>query len=102
MFFKGELSPSLPNEVAQIINTGMEFPPRSCLITFDDGWKDNYTYAYPVLKRHHIPALIFLTTDFIGTSRAFWHEQLGDLLSKVRGGIDLGLLDRLVMEYPLM
>lgn len=37
------------------------------VITFDDGYRDNYLYVYPILKRYNIPAVIFLTTDYIGT-----------------------------------
>jgi peptidoglycan/xylan/chitin deacetylase (PgdA/CDA1 family) len=49
---------------------------RYCVVTFDDGWLDNYVYALPVLTRHALPATVFLPTTFIGTNRWFWPEQI--------------------------
>ncbi|MCW9014626.1 MAG: polysaccharide deacetylase family protein [Gammaproteobacteria bacterium] len=47
-----------------------------CLITFDDGWVDNYIYALPVIKKHDLPATIFLPADYIDTHELFWQEKL--------------------------
>lgn len=41
------------------------FPDKLAVITFDDGYEDNYEYAFPVLKNFGIKASIFLTTGFI-------------------------------------
>lgn len=51
------------------------------MVTFDDGWRDNYDHAYPILKNHNIPALIFLTSGYIGTRRLFWQERLLKVLA---------------------
>ncbi len=41
-------------------------PKKSVLLTFDDGLKDNYTYAVPLLRQLQIPAVFFIPTNFIG------------------------------------
>lgn len=69
------------DEFLQHMDCGMAFPRKSCLITFDDGWVDNYQTAYPILREHGVPAAIFLPFDYIGTERLFWQEELSMRLS---------------------
>jgi peptidoglycan/xylan/chitin deacetylase (PgdA/CDA1 family) len=52
------------------------------MITFDDGWSDNYTYALPILRRYGVPAIIFISTDNIDRKRLFWSEEIGMLIQK--------------------
>ncbi len=44
---------------------GRAVPAKSVLITFDDGYLDNWVYAYPLLKKHGYTALVFLVTSWI-------------------------------------
>jgi peptidoglycan/xylan/chitin deacetylase (PgdA/CDA1 family) len=61
-----------------------EHGERYCALTFDDGWLDNYRYAYPLLRACHAPATIFLPTDLIGTDTWLWSDRLGYLLERDR------------------
>ncbi|RJQ18388.1 MAG: polysaccharide deacetylase family protein [Nitrospiraceae bacterium] len=45
-------------------------------ITFDDGWKDNYTNAFRIIKNHDFPAAIFVATDFIGKDYGLTEDEI--------------------------
>lgn len=45
---------------------GRELPRRTVMLTFDDGYLDNYVHAYPTLRRHSLHAVVFAVTDWIG------------------------------------
>jgi peptidoglycan/xylan/chitin deacetylase (PgdA/CDA1 family) len=47
-----------------------------CLLTFDDGWRDNYTTAYPCLSKRKMAAVIFLVTGWVDKEGGFWVEKL--------------------------
>lgn len=57
------------------IQTG-DMPENAVAVTFDDGYRDNYLNAFPVLKRHSIPATIFLATGVIGSGILLWHDRI--------------------------
>jgi len=54
-------------------------------INLDDGYMDNYLYAYPILRKYSIPATIFLTTDFIGKDHLFWWDRVFNIVSSNNG-----------------
>ena len=55
---------------------GAEYRRPACLLTFDDGWCDNFTTAFPHLEKDRTPAVVFLITGLIGTPEVFWVERL--------------------------
>lgn len=77
---------------AQLSSHG--FGRRACLVTFDDGWHDNFQHAFPVLQQQNIPAVFFITTAYIGTTTTFWQERLTRLLylASLSSGFGEGVL----------
>jgi len=69
------------DELVDLLKTGKDFSRPYAVITIDDGFKDNYDFAYPILKQLDIPASIYLTTGFIGTNRAPWIDEIAYALN---------------------
>lgn len=57
-----------------------DLPDNPIIITIDDGYLDNYVFAYPVLKKYSVPATIFLTTDFLSKKSWLWSNKLEYIL----------------------
>lgn len=54
------------------------------LITFDDGFRNNYRYALPILKKYGLQGCFFITTHLINSREFLWTEQVTRLLEKTR------------------
>ena len=60
---------------------------RFICVTFDDGYRDNYTLAYPILKRLGVPFTVYVTTGFIDNRIPMWWypgEQLGITIDELK------------------
>ena len=64
------------DEVVDHLRSGKRFSKPSIAITFDDGYLDNYALAYPVLEKYRVPAMIYITTGVMGTSKGTWPDQI--------------------------
>jgi peptidoglycan/xylan/chitin deacetylase (PgdA/CDA1 family) len=69
-------SPVPMSEAASAITAGHSLPPNAVMLTVDDGYRDFYVTAWPVLRRHGIPATVYLMTDFIDGRTWPWWDQL--------------------------
>ena len=63
-------------EVVRLLKFGGRPEDPFHLITFDDGYEDNYTYAYPILKELGIPFVIYVSVDLINDHQPIWNYPL--------------------------
>ena len=68
------------DEMMDALENGTPLPEKPVIITFDDGYADNYEYAYPILKKYGFKATIFLIYDFTNTYPNYltW-EQINEM-----------------------
>ena len=70
------------NQVVSYLATGKKLPPWPVVLTFDDGYRSNYSLAYPILKEFGVPATIFLATDFIESNEWLWTDRVEYAIDK--------------------
>lgn len=73
------------SRVVSAVTAGAALPANMCVVTFDDGWRDVYRYAFPVLKALTIPATVFLTTGYAGGTAWAWQERTRFMMAQVFG-----------------
>jgi len=61
------------NDVVDYIEKGKKLPERPIVITFDDGYEDNYLYAEPILRKYGFKAIIFVVVNGVGATN-FWDQ----------------------------
>ncbi|MDP9040154.1 MAG: polysaccharide deacetylase family protein [Acidobacteriota bacterium] len=81
-------------EEAKEIVQGRATPrDAAVLLTFDDGYRDNFEEAFPVLQRHGVSATFFLPTAFVGTGRLPWWDVIAYLIKNAKP-------ERIALTYP--
>ncbi|MGB7601055.1 MAG: polysaccharide deacetylase family protein [Candidatus Sulfotelmatobacter sp.] len=71
-----EFHPISLDEAIKLIRGGDELPRRSVVVTFDDGYADNYEVAMPALNQAGVPATFYVTVDCVENKRLPWPSRL--------------------------
>jgi peptidoglycan/xylan/chitin deacetylase (PgdA/CDA1 family) len=81
------------DEVVGLLSGAERLTEPRILITFDDGYMDNFQLAYPILRRHGVQGVFFLPTGFAGTGRIPWWDEIAYIVKHSRR-------TRFRLEYP--
>jgi peptidoglycan/xylan/chitin deacetylase (PgdA/CDA1 family) len=74
------------SELVKHLESGADLPHNVVVITFDDGYYDFYSNAYPVLKRYGVLCTLFLVTGFLSTGDAKWDDKLAYIINSAQSG----------------
>lgn len=77
-------------------------PKGKVLLTFDDGYKDNFDYAKKILEKHGVGAVFFITTGFLGKKYS-WYDKLEEifLTGKLKKNFSLEIDEKTTLEIEL-
>lgn len=64
------------SDAVEMLQGRRAMQPYSMVLTFDDGYRNNLTYALPILRRYRAPAAFFVPTGFLDDPRPFWFDRL--------------------------
>lgn len=88
----------LLSDLVKYVRFGKPLPPNPVLITFDDGYRDNYTAMYPLLEKYGMKANIFLVPAFLAHEEGLAPKigsneylQLQDIYNMDRSLVEFGL-----------
>ena len=76
------------SQLGKVLNGEMQMPKNPILLTFDDGHRDFYTDAFPILEKYNVPATEFIITGFLGGSDFMDPDQVAQIAKS--GLIEIG------------
>lgn len=87
-------------EAVYLLRGNKRIPANAVVVTFDDGYEDNYSIAFPILAGYKIPAAIFLNVGAVERSELIWYDRLVEAFRSTRcRRVDLGFIG--MGEYRL-
>lgn len=84
---------TLEEALAFIDGAGNAKRSARVLITFDDGYRDNYEIAFPILRSHGVQGVFFLTTEMVGSCAVPWWDKIAWLMKTAR-------VRKFTLRYP--
>ncbi|MGB0936498.1 MAG: polysaccharide deacetylase family protein [Colwellia sp.] len=79
-FYKQNFDVISTNDLIKINQKNQPLTKKYALLTFDDGYIDNYNLAYPLLKEYQLPATFYIATDFIDTEVLPWWDEVAFII----------------------
>ncbi len=70
-------------------------------ITFDDGYENNYKFAYPILKKYKIPATIFIVSENIDSNEPIWYDVIDVLKEHISNTENRESINKILTKYNL-
>jgi len=85
-YLKRRVSVVSLEETLAFVNGSIKEKTRRCrvLITFDDGYLDNYEIAFPILQSHEVQGVFFLATSMVGSRHVPWWDHIAYLVRTTR------------------
>lgn len=95
--------------LVQAINEGANLPPRPIILTFDDGHLNNYTTAYPIMKKYGFSGALYIVGEYMGAPNYMNADQIREMAqdgwevgSHSMNHLDLTSLDRGQQQYEII
>ncbi|MBE0365861.1 hypothetical protein PULV_b0548 [Pseudoalteromonas ulvae UL12] len=82
MFYKKHFEVINQQQLQQLLESDKPLEKKYALISFDDGYIDNYKLAFPILRKHDLTALFFITTGYVSQHRIPWWDKIAWLIKK--------------------
>ncbi len=90
------------SRAVELLKTENDWPKSPLVISFDDGYRDLYLNAFPLLEKHNLSAMVFISTRSIDEGGTFWWDELRDLVeNNYLDELKLALENSLSPEYDL-
>src|SRR5262245_16402465 len=85
------------DDLLEALLSGQPLPTNAAIVTFDDGYRDNYDVAFPILRRHGVPAIFYVTTGALEGGEPLWPSEIRHLVhaasSSISGPFPAGRYD---------